>query len=212
MQMPEPAMKIAVVTTYPPGKGSLNEYAYHFIRYLRQKIEVSEILLFTDELPANESYQKEPRSASLGVPVRIIPCWHFNAWNNPLRILHAIKTYKPDIVLFNLQFATFGDQHIPATLGLLTPALTHLTGVKTVTLLHNLMDTIDLHKAGFGSKMEKIMRFFGAIVTRLILKSDQVIVTIPKYVELLKKKYGARNVVLVPHGSADHDVRQIWHL
>ncbi len=58
MPKPENQMKlhIAVITTYPPGKGSLNEYAYHFIRSLRKKEEVTKLTLLTDELPAGESY------------------------------------------------------------------------------------------------------------------------------------------------------------
>ena len=192
-------MKIAVVTTYPPSKGSLNEYAYHFVRALREKNEVSEIILLTDELPAGERYANVQERGM--TPVRIVPCWRFNAWNNPLRILAALKLHRPDVVLFNLQFATFGDEKIPATLGLLTPMLSRLSGTKTITLMHNLMDTINLKSAGFGNKMEIILRFFGSLVTRLILKSDLVAVTIPKYVELLAHKYGAHNVVLMPHGS-----------
>ena len=34
--MPTPKLRLAIVTTHPPGKGSLNEYAYHFVR-LRQR-------------------------------------------------------------------------------------------------------------------------------------------------------------------------------
>ncbi len=198
-------LKIAVVTTYPPSKGSLNEYAYHFVCALREKNEVSEIILLTDELPNEKCYPTLHERST--VPIRIVPCWRFNAWNNPLRILTALKVYRPDVVLFNLQFATFGDKKIPATLGLLTPMLSRLSGTKTVALMHNLMDTINLKSAGFGSKMEIIMRFFGSIVTRLILKSDLVAVTIPKYVELLARKYGVHNVLLMPHGAFEQAPR-----
>ena len=50
-------MRIAIVTTHPPGQGSLNEYAYHFIRFLRQKPEVNEIILLADELPSGQQYK-----------------------------------------------------------------------------------------------------------------------------------------------------------
>src|SRR4030088_1840025 len=111
-----PKLKIAIVTTYPPGKGSLNEYAYHFVRYLRHKPEVSEILLFTDDLPAGQSYPDERRNDASAIPTNIIPCWHFNACSNPIQILNVIKKHRPDVVLFNLQFASFGDRKIPAML------------------------------------------------------------------------------------------------
>ena len=192
-------LRIAFVTTFPPGMGSLNEYAYHFVRHLRFKREVKEIILLVDELPEGESYQIEPQSGS--VPVRVLPCWRFNDWTNPLRILSALRSCRPDVVLYNLQFATFGDRKIPAAIGLATPALSRLFGFVTVTLLHNLMDTIDLKSAGFGGNMERVMRFFGTCLTKLLLTSNLVALTIPKYVELLEDRYLAQNVMLMPHGA-----------
>ncbi len=208
--MPKPKMTIAIVTTHPPGTGSLNEYAYHFIRCLRQKAEVQEIILLTDDLPPGQTYQSVQQQDNIvDAPVRVVPCWHFNAWRNPLRILSAVRKLKPDVVLFNLQFATFGDQKIAATLGLLTPALVHLTGQPTVVLLHHLMEKINLASAGFGSKIEGLIRFFGKIVTRLLLATDLVAVTIPNYVELLQKHYGADNVLLVPHGAFEEEPQPV---
>ena len=200
--MPKPKMTIAIITTHPPGTGSLNEYAYHFVRSLRQKAEVREILLLTDDLPPGQSYEHvEQRTDAFEVPVRVLPCWNFNAWRNPLRILATVHKLKPDVVLFNLQFATFGNRKIAATLGLVTPVLLRLTGVPTVVLLHHLMEKINLASAGFGSRVEQLIRFFGKIVTRLLLATNLVVVTIPNYVELLKEHYGADNVLLTPHGA-----------
>ena len=200
--MPTPKMTIAIVTTHPPGTGSLNEYAYHFVRCLRQKTEVSEIILLTDDLPAGQDYESVQQDTDESEAlVRVFPCWHFNAWNNPLRILAAVRKVKPDVVLFNLQFATFGDRKIAATLGLITPAFLRLCGFPTVVLLHHLMEKIDLASAGFGSSIERLIRFFGKVVTRLLLTTNLVVVTIPNYVELLEEHYGADNVLLTPHGA-----------
>jgi glycosyltransferase involved in cell wall biosynthesis len=199
-------MKVALVTTYPPGKGSLNEYAYHFVRALRLKQEVSEIFLLVDNLPAGESYildsaEVEPQADQ--VPMRIVPCWDFNAATNPVRILKAVHQAKPDIVLFNIQFATFGNRKIPASLGLLAPAVLRRAGYPVVVLLHNIMETVDLKNAGFAKNklIEAGIRFFGNLVTRMLLSVDLVALTIPKYVEVLIEKYKATNVFLVPHGS-----------
>lgn len=196
--MPKPKMTIAIVTTHPPGTGSLNEYAYHFVRCLRLKSEVSEIILLTDDLPPGQEYQFTQNTGAL---VRVLPCWKFGALNNPLRILAAVHQVKPDVVLFNLQFATFGKRKIAATLGLLTPALLRRMGYTTVVLLHHLMEKIDLNSAGFGSSIEQLIRFFGTLVTRSLLTTNLVILTIPNYVELLEEKYGADNVLFAPHGA-----------
>ena len=49
-------MHVAIVTTYPPGKGTLNEYAFHFVRALRTKEEISQITLLVDDLPDGAGY------------------------------------------------------------------------------------------------------------------------------------------------------------
>ncbi|GAC1360269.1 MAG: glycosyltransferase family 4 protein [Herpetosiphon sp.] len=204
-------MRIAIVTTYPPSKGSLNEYAYHFVRFLRQKPEVSEIILLVDELPCSKTTCPDVPTLQLeaadhdepGAPFCVVPCWNFDACDNPMRILNMVRRVKPDIVLFNVQFATFGGRRLPGALGLLTPALLKLFGYPTVVLLHNIMETVDLRGAGYASQrwIEGATRFFGSVITRLLLTSDYVAVTIPKYVDILEKKYGATNVLLAPHGS-----------
>ncbi|MFN8382303.1 MAG: glycosyltransferase [Anaerolineales bacterium] len=195
-------MRIAIVTTHPPGKGSLNEYGYHFVRYLRTKYEnVTEIVLLVDELPKGEEYSFEQQSSL--IPVRSVVAWKFGAWNNFLRIRKVAREVNPDIVLFNIQFASFADGKIPATLGLLSPWLLKVSGYRVVVLLHNIMETVDLKSAGFGGNtlVEGAIRLFGNIITRFILAADLVAVTIPKYVEILEEKYGAKNVLLAPHGS-----------
>jgi glycosyltransferase involved in cell wall biosynthesis len=190
-------MRVAIISTYPPSKGSLNEYAYHFVRHLRQKDEVSEILLLADELPDGEAYPTDDAKLC------VIPAWRFGALTNALRIVQRVRALKPDVVLFNIQFATFGDSRVSGALGLLAPALVKASGFVTIVLMHNLMDTIDLSRAGFqsGGVMEKLTRGFGRIFTRLLLRADLVAVTIPKYVEILENNYAAKNAFLAPHGA-----------
>src|SRR5262249_50597122 len=97
----KPTMRIAIVTTYPPGTGSLNEYAGHFVGAFQQKREVEETILLVDELPAGQRYPEEPQTT-------IVPCWRFGDVRNARRILSAVRRTKPDVVLFNIQFASFG--------------------------------------------------------------------------------------------------------
>ncbi len=199
MKSPEQKLRIAIVTPYPPSKGTLNEYAYHFVRALRQKPEVAEVILLTDELPDGEVYSAEEN----GKPLTIRSCWRFGAHNNPVRILREVKRLDPDIVLFNIQFATFGQEKLAAALGLAAPALIKAAGFPTLVLLHNIMETVDLHRAGFASHklMGLLIRYFGNLATRLLLRANLVALTIPKYVEILEKKYRAKNVMLAPHGT-----------
>lgn len=195
-------MRIALVSTYPPGRGSLNEYAFHFVNHLRQKPEVSEVIILADELPDNATYPADDETPGIA-PLRIRPCWKFGAWNNAWKIRAAVKTVQPDVVLHNLQFATFADQRIQGALGLLTPWFVKSTGVLSTVLLHNIMETVDLNKAGFGGNpiIEKITRFAGNLFTRMVLQADLVATTIPKYVDILTEKYNADHIVLAPHGA-----------
>lgn len=199
--MPMRKLRLAIVTTHPPGKGSLNEYAYHFVRFLRHKEEVAEVILLVDNLQDGEQYRFEdhPHFA----PVRVVPCWDFGRSDNVLRIRAAVQQAKPDGVLFNIQFASFGSGKLPASLGLLAPGMLKRAGYPTIVLLHNIMETVDLRSAGFAANplVESMIRLSGSLVMRQILAADLVALTIPKYVEIVREKYGATNVVLAPHGA-----------
>ncbi|MCB0156489.1 MAG: glycosyltransferase [Caldilineaceae bacterium] len=199
-------MRIAIVTPYPPSLGTLNEYAYHFVRALRAKPEVDEVIILADELPDGQAYAGEPAQDGRAA-LTIVPCWRFNAANNAYRILQVLRNTKPDLVLFNIQFASFGRGKIPATLGLSAPWLAKRAGFPTIVLLHNIMETVDLKSAGFETNalMERIIRSAGTAATRMVLSADRVALTIPKYVEIVNDKYGADNVVLAPHGSFDEE-------
>ena len=206
-------MRIALVSTYPPSKGSLNEYAFHFVHCLRQKPEITEVFVLADELPSGVQYPADDETEGIA-PLRIRPCWEFGSWMNTLHVRQAVQKVKPDVVLFNLQFATFADQRIPAALGLLTPWAVKSTGPITAVLLHNIMETVDLGRAGFGgnSVMERITHTFGNIFTKTLLKADLVAVTIPKYVDILTQKYQSDRVILAPHGSFENIPEPVYDL
>ncbi|KAB8144088.1 glycosyltransferase [Chloroflexia bacterium SDU3-3] len=193
-------MHIAVVTTYPPSAGTLNEYAYHFVRCLLQKPEAASVTLLVDELPHGAAY---PQPEDTEGKLQIIPCWRFGDMRNAARISTAIGQIKPDVVLFNIQFASFGGDKIAAALGLSAPMLVKAMGYTTIVLMHNIMETVDLRNAGYGSSRlsELLIRSAGSIITRMLLSADLVALTIPKYVEILERKYGAHNVLLAPHGA-----------
>ncbi len=192
-------MKLAIVTAYPPSKVTLNEYAYHLVKNFRLKEEISEIVLLTDFTNEN----KDLNFDLPGCQVNAIECWEFNSYKNLFSISKQLDAIAPDVVLFNLQFMKFGDKKIPAALGLMLPLVCKLKGIKSVVLLHNILEEVDLGKAGFASNwlLRKLYGFIGSCLTRLILQADQVAVTIKKYVDVLEDKYKTSKVSLVPHGT-----------
>jgi glycosyltransferase involved in cell wall biosynthesis len=191
-------MKIAVVTSFPPSKVTLNEYGYHLVKNFVLKEDVSKLILITDKTDGLKQLDFENKEK-----IVIRECWAFNSYSNIYSVCKVILNEKPDAVLFNLQFVKFGDKKIPAALGLLIPMTLRLFGCKTVVLLHNILEQVDLESAGFTkSKLaQKVYNFIGTNLTRCILRADIVAVTISKYVTILQSKYKAKNVVLIPHGS-----------
>ncbi|WJJ95220.1 glycosyltransferase [Algibacter luteus] len=192
-------MKLAIVTAYPPSKVTLNEYAYHLVKQFRQKEAVTELILLTDKTEGT----KDLEFTEAGCKITVKECWSFNSYKNILSVTKAINDTKPDSVLFNLQFMKFGDKKIAAALGLMLPLICKLKRIPNIVLLHNILEEVDLGSAGFTSNklMQKIYGFIGSTLTRLILQADTVAVTMQKYVDILEKKYKAKNVKLIPHGT-----------
>ena len=192
-------MKLAIVTAYPPSKVTLTEYGYHLVKHFRLQNEVSEIVLICDRT----SEEKDLNFEGEGCKISVKECWNFNSYTNLLSISKTITETKPDAVLFNLQFLKFGDKKIPAALGLLLPLICKLKGIPTISLLHNIMEQVDLKNAGITKNiiLQKAYGLIGTTLTKFVLASDVLAVTISKYVDILEKKYKARNVALVPHGA-----------
>ena len=191
-------MKLAVVTSFPPSKVTLNEYGYHLVKNFVQKEEVTELLLVTDksEDPKQLDFENSNK-------VTVSECWSFNSYSNIISIIKTVVKEKPDSILFNLQFVKFGDKKIPAALGLLLPMILRLMGFKTMVLMHNILEQVDLGNAGFTTNKlaQKFYNFVGTSLTKCILKANKVSVTINKYVDVLNAKYETNNVVLIPHGT-----------
>lgn len=191
-------MKLAVVTAFPPSKVTLNEYGYHLVKNFVQKEEVSELVLMSDKTEAPKQLDFENSEK-----ITVNECWSFNSYTNFFSIIRQVIKEKPETVLFNLQFVKFGDKKIPAALGLLLPMVLRLLGFKTMVLMHNILEQVDLENAGFTSNKiaQKVYNFIGTTLTRCILKANRVSVTINKYVDVLNAKYKTKNVVLIPHGT-----------
>ena len=186
-----PNTTIAVVTALSPSSTTLAEYGWHLLRALATKQGIRVVALVED---ADHDY---PEIAG----VEIVRAWRFNGLSNPLRIARAARRAGADVILFNAHFTSFGSSKVAATLGLMSPLVAKAMRIRTVTLLHNIVETVDLAAAGFGTNrlMERAMRAIGSVVTWLVLRSDLVTTTMPRYVEVLRSKYRATNVVLTPH-------------
>jgi len=117
-------MKICLVTSFPPSRDALNEYGFHIASELRQLPGI-ELTVLADEYA--------PLQVELD-GFSVVRCWKFNSLSNPWRVLRAIWHERPDVVWFNLGFASFGGKALPAFLGIAIPFFARLveTAVREV--------------------------------------------------------------------------------
>ncbi|MGC2195659.1 MAG: glycosyltransferase [Terriglobales bacterium] len=177
-------MKIALVTAFPPSRQALNEYGFHIADELRQQAGL-ELTILGDDL-------SEPMPELPGFSV--IRFWGFNRLGNALSLLRNIQRLKPDVVWFNLGFASFGGKPLPAFFGLITPALTRLCSCYTHVTLHQLFETVNLADAGV--KSPALYSAAGRVATHLLLSANSLSVLLPAYHRTLRRNYrrGAVNV------------------
>lgn len=192
-------MKLAIVTPYPPSKTTLNEYGYYLVKHFNENKNIDEIVILTDKLPNGESYALESELTK----VKIETAWSFNSFKNVFSIRKVLKAHKPDVAMYNLQFLSFGDNKVAATLGLLSPMISKINGVPSTVLLHNITETVDLAEAGITQSkiMSRLYNMVGTVLTKIILQANIVAFTIPKYVDIIQKKYKVDNIVHMPHGT-----------
>lgn len=184
---------IAVVTALSPSATTLAEYGLHFLTALGRK-RGARVVALVEDLPI--AYPVIP-----GVEVR--RAWRFGSIDTPWRIARAARAAGADVVIVNAHFTSFGSSKVSAAVGLATPAVLRASGMPVITLMHNIVETVDLGSAGFGAGRitEAVLRSIGTALTWAVLRSSLVTTTMPRYVDILRSKYRATNVALTPHGS-----------
>ncbi len=181
-------MKLALVTAFPPSRKGLNEYGFHVADELRRHSDL-ELTILADYLP-----EPQPELPEFSV----VRCWGFDHLSNPVSLLRAIRRLKPDIVWYNIGFASFGGKPLPAFFGLTVPALTRLSSCYTHVTLHQLFETVNLADAGVKSPM--LYRAAGHLATHLLLSANSLSVLLPAYHRTLRDKYSRGTVNVRHHG------------
>ncbi|PTQ68335.1 glycosyltransferase [Celeribacter persicus] len=202
--MPNP-QRIALVSAFPPGRQSLNEYGLHLARELAAFPDVEEIVVIAEKLAISEP------ELDLGPKIRVCRVWSFNRLSAGPAILRALYREEVDGVLWNLQMASFGNRELPAALALLTPALARLAGWRSGVIAHNLVSGIDLDNTQLKGRpiRQAIVRSAGAVVTRALLSADYMTVTLTSYAEMLHDRYPRVEVHHIPHGTFDTAARTL---
>ena len=188
---------ITIVTAFPPSAGSLNEYGFHLVNAFAARQDIEKILVIADK------YEGAMPELNLGPKVEVRRVWKFNSPIAGLNILKALITSKAESVLYNLQTASFGDSEIPAALGLLTPAVSQMLSIPSGVIMHNLVEAVDLSKTNLANShlRQKLVGTASYFVTKTMLMTGFMTVTLDSFWDILKEKYNAKNAFMVPHGS-----------
>jgi len=200
-----PTRRIALVSAFPPGRQTLNEYGFHLARAIADRSDVAEVVVIADRLPAPLA------ELDLGPKIRVRRTWSFNALTSTARILSALRAEKVDAAVFNLQMASFGDRELPAALGLLAPMAARLLGIPSGVIAHNLILGVDLEQTTLRGQplRQRLVRAGGTVVTRALLAANYLTVTLESYRRDLAARYPRADVLLVPHGTFDTDLRPL---
>ncbi len=192
-------LRIALVSAFPPGKQSLNEYGLHLAKGLAARADVGEVIVLADTL------DQDMPELDLGPKVRVERCWSFNSLSTLPKLLRNLHEVKTDGVIWNLQMATFGDSEAPAALGLLAPMAAKISGTPSGVIAHNMVDGVDLDQTLLkGKPLRQMAVKLGArVITRALLSSSYLTVTLRSYYDALHAKHPRAAVHLVPHGTFD---------
>lgn len=196
---------LAFISAFPPAQGSLNEYGFHLVKAFARRGDIQKIVVLAD---IDDTIDAE---LELDPKIEVRRVWKFNSPFASLQIQKSLKNLGPDYALYNLQTASFGDKEIPAALGLMSPMLSQKSSIPSGVIMHNLIDAVDLSKTNLAGKAlrQKIVSFAGKIVTKCLLKTGFVSVTLDSFMDILTDKYQAKNAFMVPHGSFVSDVKNV---
>lgn len=188
---------IAIVTAFPPSAGSLNEYGFHLVNAYIARSDIEKIIVIADK------FDGDTPEIDLGPKVDVRRVWSFNSPFAWLHILKALKASNAEGALYNLQTASFGDSEIPAALGLLTPAVSQKLIMPSGIIMHNLVEAVDLSKTNLAKSptRQRLVSAASYFVTKTMLMSGFMTVTLDSFWDILKEKYKAKNAFMVPHGS-----------
>ena len=195
------SLKLAVVSAFPPGLQSLNEYGLHLANEFAARSDVSEVVIIADKLetPAPE--------LDLDPKITVKRVWSFNKISSVPKILKAMRASGCDAAVWNLQTASFGDKEVPAALGLIGPYLARLAGIPSGVIAHNILEGVDFENTTLKGQpiRQAIVSKAGKVVTGLMLSANYTTVTLSRYCDILAQSHPGKDVHMVPHGTFDTD-------
>ncbi len=180
-----------MVSSFPPTIGGIADYGKHMALHLKGDPRVEDVTVLADQAPGAPRIQRV-------AGVHVLRVWRRDGAGTGPALLRAVTTLRPDVVWFNLGLTMFGTRPIGAASGLIAPISATLLGYRTVVTLHELPALANLAALGLRTAAA---RLGAAVVPRLVLSADTVVVTLDRYRRFLVERYGAGNIRRIPHGA-----------
>lgn len=189
-------LKIALVSSFPPGRHTLNEYGYHLARGLADDPDVSEIVVLTDHL------NDDLRNFDLGPKARVRQVWNFNSASAMPAIVKALRDEDVGGVVYNLETASFSDREALAALGMMTPAMSRLAGIPSGVIAH--CESVGAAKSGLVDqiKARPTSGMQRAVVARALASASYLTTTAKTCADRMKAQYPKADITLMPYGGS----------
>lgn len=187
-------LRICFISSYPPNRARLSEYAKSLLKELANSPAIDKIYVLADTIDGSKNRLRE------GSKVEVLRVWKADNPFSILSIIPQILKLKPDVVHFNVHFQSYGRKRLANFIGLSLVFLCRFLGLRVVASVHNFGEKVDLKKVRL--KPSLLNRVGILVATKLILSASKVVVTVRSYAEYLRRRYGHKGVLYIPHGTS----------
>ncbi len=185
-------MRVCFVSSYPPNRARLSEYAENLVEELAKRPSIETVYVLADETGSNEKIDNNPK-------IQVIRAWNPDDPFSIVKILFSARRLHPDVLHFNMHFQSFGKNRLVNFSGFSLVLLSRMFGLKTVVLLHNLGEKVDLTKVNL--KPSLVNKVGILLATKILLTAQNVVVPVQSYAQHIKNHHKYKNVKYIPHGT-----------
>lgn len=185
-------LRVCFVSSYPPNRAHLSEYAQNLVTALANRDAIDELYLLVDKTNYANGTSPNPK-------VKIYRIWQAESLFSILRVMRYIIKLRPNVVHFNVSFQSFGQSKITNLSGLSLIMLSRIFGFKVLAGVHTFADMADLEK--FNIKPSIVNKIGIFVATKIILSAQNVVVLVKGYGDSLKQRYHHKGVLFIPHGT-----------
>jgi len=188
-------LRVCFISSYPPNRGRLSEYGQNLVKAIAKRPAVTKIYVVADK--ARNSQERPAENSK----IEVLRVWKPDFPLSIVGILWHVLKIKPHIIHFNIHFQSYGKTRLANFVGFaLILLFSKMFRLKTIVLLHNLAEKVDLQKVRL--KPSFVNKAGILIATKLVLSASCIVVTVESYVQYLKRRYGHKEIWYIPHGTS----------